>query len=637
MSRHQLILFLFLLLPVVSFTQESLHPLEYNPVLRHLTASSGVRTIGTERDTLCLPFFDDFSNLNAFHDSVSVLCNDTVYNTQPSAVYPNYLFWMDSLAFVNNTYPILPPSYGVATLDGLRGNGRPHSDINVYGPADTLTSRPFYLGGSLVDTVYLSFYYQPGGFGDFPEDDDSLVLEFKDLTGDWNRVWFARNTAGDFNQDFKVAMVAVADPAYLYDGFQFRFRNRANVKGNNDHWHIDYVYMDEDRTFSDTLFRDVSFTSPPTRFLKKYTTMPWKQFRDFQSDELNDNQFIQIINNFNAIINTSHQFRAFETWTGTEVAPLTAPISINFDPFSTTFNTYSTFTIPETTPGYDEDSLSITFEYRVDPAGDIQRLNDTMLYRQDFYNYFAYDDGTAEKAYALNGTGSKLAIRFEANEPDTLKEIYIHWAYVDGPKSTLFFSLMVWSDIDTTGISASETILYQADFLSPKYVDSVNGWYVYKLTDFLGNPTPVVVDDHFYVGWLQTQSDFLNVGFDANNDGSNHVFYTTGGNWQRSEIPGAIMIRPQVGGNYSVYTDLMDSPVSNNINIYPNPANNQIYIDYSGAADSYITVYNMTGSVVQCELLSPVIEIGSLASGMYILEIIDAQTGFAQRKQFIKN
>ena len=34
----------------------------------------------------------------------------------------------------------------------------------------------------------------------------------------------------------------------------------------------------------------------------------------------------------------------------------------------------------------------------LDPAGDIERLNDTLRIRQDFYNYFAYDDGSAEKS-----------------------------------------------------------------------------------------------------------------------------------------------------------------------------------------------------------------------------------------------
>lgn len=619
--------------------QEMLLPLGYNQQLLHRELKGGARDIGESRDTLCLPFFDDFSNLNAFHDSINLLCPDTVFNTDPSAVYPNQLFWQDSLAYINNTYPIFPPTYGVATLDGLRANGRPHNELINYGPADTLTSRPFYLGGFIADTVYLSFYYQPGGFGDFPESDDSLVLEFLNIDGTWDRAWFTRNTVGAFNQPFKIVMVPVIDEAYLYDGFQFRFRNRANPKGNNDHWHIDYVYMDEDRTSSDTLFRDVSFTSVPTSILKRYRQMPWAQFKNHQAEELADNHFIQIKNNFNTIVNTSYRYEAFESLTGSNIAGPTAPISINFDPFSTAVNSYETFEIAESTPGYDEDSMLVTIEYTLDPAGDIQRLNDTLRFEQSFYNYFAYDDGSAEKAYALNGTGSQLAIRFFANEPDTLKEVYIHWSYIDGNKSTLFFSLIVWSDIDTTGLSDAQTVVYQADFLTPKYVDSVNGFYVYQLTDFLGNPTPVVVDGYFYVGWLQTQADFLNVGFDVNNIANQHVFYNTGGNWQRSDINGAIMIRPQVGGDYSVYTGVDSVPNAETISLYPNPVQQRLFVRGIVSDNYNITIYDISGRFVGAPSLESDFgfSVANLTPGLYIATIDNVRTSESHKLQFVKS
>ena len=101
------------------------------------------------------------------------------------------------------------------------------------------------------------------------------------------------------------------------------------MQGNNDHWNIDYVYLADDRSYTDTLFRDVSFVGPPTSILRHYRQMPWNQFRNHQAEELDDNHLAQIINNFNTVINTSYQYRAFETWTGTEIEPLSAPISIN--------------------------------------------------------------------------------------------------------------------------------------------------------------------------------------------------------------------------------------------------------------------------------------------------------------------
>ena len=139
---------------------------------------------------------------------------------------------------------------------------------------------------------------------------------------------------------------------------------------------------------------------------------------------------------------------------------------------------------------------------------------------------------------------------------------------------------MVWDDIDTTLASADENIIFQNDFLTPKYVDSVNGFYVYKLVDFLGNATPVVVDGAFYVGWLQSQDDFLNVGFDANNDAHDNVYFNVGGSWQKSSLPGAVMIRPQVGGNYSLYSPIINNdPKSTAVNVYPNPASSVLNID----------------------------------------------------------
>ena len=630
----------FLILILTStglFAQEYLRPLEYNSKLLIQEPNSGSREIGESRDTLCLPFFDDFSNLNAFHDSINLSCPDTVYNNNPSAVYPNQLFWTDSLAFINQTYPILPPTYGVATLDGLRANGRPHNELINNGPADTLTSKPIYLGGSLVDTVYLSFYFQPGGFGDFPEDNDSLILEYKNVDGVWSRKWFAINSEGDFNQPFKQVILPVADESFLYDGFQFRFRNRANTKGNNDHWHIDYVYMDEDRSFDDTLYRDVSITSPPSGILKNYRQMPWNQFKDNQDLELDDNHFIQLINNFNTIINTSYRFRSFETYTGFEIVPETLPIVLNFDPFSTSIGTFDVFEIPDTTPGFDEDSMLVTIEYTVDGAGDIRLLNDTIREELNFYNYYAYDDGSAEKAYALNGTGAQLAIRYFAHQPDTLREVYIHWAYIDGNKSSFFFSLKVWSDIDTTLTSNSETVLYQADFLTPKYVDSINGFYVYQLTDFMGEPTPVVVDGYFYVGWLQSQADFLNVGFDQNSIANDNVFYNIGGTWQKSEIPGAIMIRPQVGGDYSVYTGTFDVESKERYNVYPNPVNEFLNITYEGFSIVNYKIYDITGRIIDSGILNNQIAFKNFAPGMYMLELKDSIDGSINTFQIIKN
>jgi hypothetical protein len=136
------------------------------------------------RNTVPLPFEDDFSY---------------------PGPDPDPDLWQNSGALVNFTFPINPISYGVATLDGLNGFGIPYDttsfNFNAVGPADTLTSMPILMGDhSPSESIYFSFFYQPGGLGDVPNSafynstnfnvpfGDSLVLEFKDNTGNWDNI-----------------------------------------------------------------------------------------------------------------------------------------------------------------------------------------------------------------------------------------------------------------------------------------------------------------------------------------------------------------------------------------------------------------------------------------------------------------
>ncbi|MBP9884577.1 MAG: hypothetical protein KBF32_14300, partial [Chitinophagales bacterium] len=163
----------------VAKAQESLLPLHYN------AAQFSLKQQSTVRSAVTLPFVDDFSY---------------------SGPEPDVLLWENNGAFINLTFPKDPVSYGVATLDGLDGNGIPYDtssySFSTIGPADTLTSMPVLMAGlSAADSVYFSFYYQPGGLGDVPNNQtfnlfnygvnfgDSLVLEFKDNTGSWHSAW----------------------------------------------------------------------------------------------------------------------------------------------------------------------------------------------------------------------------------------------------------------------------------------------------------------------------------------------------------------------------------------------------------------------------------------------------------------
>ena len=114
-----------------------------------------------------LPFFDDFSQ---------------------SILYPDSTKWTDNNVMVNDGFPLCPPNRNGATFDVLDANGRVYN-YAISNPfvSEYLTSVRIRLDSIMeptpraltpADSVYLSFYYQPQGNGNAPEEQDSLVLQF---------------------------------------------------------------------------------------------------------------------------------------------------------------------------------------------------------------------------------------------------------------------------------------------------------------------------------------------------------------------------------------------------------------------------------------------------------------------------
>lgn len=167
------------LLPVLLDAQEYVTGIPQNTTL--VKASRHEKSSTTT--AIKLPFVEDFSNYTG---------------------YPDPTKWQDRQAFVNATYPIYPPSIGVATLDALDEYGHlySHAERDAF-HADTLTSQPIRLDSNFTqhrvmrisDSLYMSFYYQPGGgcrttpavewerIGDAPETNDKLYVDFGYATG----------------------------------------------------------------------------------------------------------------------------------------------------------------------------------------------------------------------------------------------------------------------------------------------------------------------------------------------------------------------------------------------------------------------------------------------------------------------
>jgi len=249
-SKISLALFI-VISPVSLHSQEIVTGISGNVIAEgYYLKNSSYRKADPVPDTVNLPFIDDFSD---------------------SYVKPIQKLWSDNSVFINSTFCIYPPTVGVATLDALQFNGShyPAAGISPY-KADYLTSQPVNLNFTPSDSIYLSFFYQAGGLAEPPEPQDSLILDFFNTSNQtWNKIWWAPEIPSP--EKFIRILIKIDQPEYLVKGFRFRFRNYASQlsdpdkfdkRANADHWNIDYIKLDKNRSISDTVLRDVAFIEP---------------------------------------------------------------------------------------------------------------------------------------------------------------------------------------------------------------------------------------------------------------------------------------------------------------------------------------------------------------------------------------
>lgn len=607
----------------VAVGQEIISPLNYNSALIYQNNSAIKHAASSQkRSSLSLPFFDDFAYKN---------------------LYPDGSLWVDSFVYVNDNLQRNAISYGVATFDGLNQLGLAYdvTTPNAYVAADTLTSQPIDLSVFNTDdtTIYLSFFYQPMGVGDWPNEEDSLLLEFKTLGDNWKEVWGAGGfSARPDSPAYKIVMLRLDDPFYFVTDFQFRFRNYA-TSGNNDHWHLDYVYLDANRTIIDTVMRDISVIGKPSRILKNYTSMPWNQFIDNQVDETEIDFLIYYRNNWNVDRNMQFIYDVEESFSGTPLDNFALSLS-PFAPFSYFQKDYPTSGfIPFNASS---DSVLLTIRQYLDdvPSNPSFVDNDTSYLQVPFYNYLAYDDGTAEKAYGLEGPGlKKFAYEFNLNKGDSLRAVQIHFTQINKNMSNFLFSLYVWNNINF--VSEIEDTLFQKDFLKPIYVDSINGFATYVLDE------PVYLEaGKFYIGWQQAENDNIQIGLDIHNSARTKMNIYANGAWFTSSIEAAPMIRPIMGKDVEFINTSVKENVQEAFVLYPNPASEILKFKIQtpiaiGAKfnEASVEVFDLTGKKVFDEIINTenaTINISQLPTGTYMVHLKD-NVGTNYRKQrFIK-
>ena len=532
-------------------------------------------------------FFDDFSAEN---------------------VFVNNNLWDFSSVKVTRNYAINPPSLGVATFDGLNeyGLARDFSVINSSAPSDTLLSKPIDLSG--LSTAFFMFYFQGKGLGETPEIQDKLVLEF--FNGSfWVEKW---SSFGVAMLEFEKEVIIIDSAQYLTDDFKFRFRNYATISGNFDHWHIDYLVINELLNVSDTTeLNDVSFVYSSPSFLNRYYEMPWTHFLNNEATELKDSIDV-ILRNNSASVNVDFQFNVYENNSQIYHYPI---IGVSRNVTILDYDTIGNFSF--TNPpidiqsnifnSFELDSASFLVQYIIKTSNSDIKNNDTLYHDQNFLSHFAYDDKSAESAYGINTNGAMLAYEFQLNRPDTLRAIQMYFPQMLDSVSDIPFKLTIWKDINGQG-----NVLYQQD-VYPVHTENGNyhTYYLDSLFQLVGT---------FYVGWEQTTDDLLNIGLDKNNNANEYMYYNVGSGWLNSSYLGSWMIRPILSMNQIV----SNIPNKNNTySVYPNPASHNLFIE-STDNSNLISIYTLNGILIRkfkYNLNIIQIDVNDIACGAYILKI----------------
>ncbi|MDI9320295.1 MAG: T9SS type A sorting domain-containing protein [Phycisphaerales bacterium] len=562
---------------------------------------SSVRTTA-----LTLPFFEDFTGYGANPDSSK---------------------WLERQVYINNTMGVNMISRGVATFDALSQFGVPYDTTNPYTIryADSLSSKVIDLSTFLPsDSIYFSFFYQAGGNGFAPEKPDSLMLFFKPKTGTvWTKVWAKSDSA---LSPFIQVMIPISDSSFLHSNFQFRFINKASVGINDDVWNVDYIRIASSRNKFDTLVNDIAFTTTPSSILKDYVSLPYRQYLAAASAERATTFQSSVKNNINSTqLIPNYGFTTRELYSGASLAANTGT-NINIAANNTVDIIFSTYTSTPAAGAYDK----VVFEnqyYTQTPMGDISKTNDTIISQQVFDNYLAYDDGTAEMSYFLNlfpTLPGKIAIEHHLNQADTLRGLAVYFGRQLPLASYKYFSIVVYKSI-AYGASTTDSILYQIDNLQPKYLDTVNHFWVYKFDK------PIALrSGTFFIGTTQpalSGSDSLYFGIDRNRKEGNHTYFNVLNVWNPSLVSGAIMMRPLLGQAITG-SGINELSVSSFVQfiIAPNPSKNTLKISTANfEKNTHYEVFNALGATIlsgNMDAQEQDIDIHALSDGIYYVQLI---------------
>ena len=598
-------------------------------------------------DTVDLPFFDDFSGpfptpysgYWAKHEDVD--CGDQV--------------------------AIAPPTIGVAVFDALRGDGTFHAQHAADGNAcDTLMSRPIRLLGN--DSVYLSFQFQPQGWGGQPQPADVLVLDFFDpKQREWKEVWRASFdatqarvvqqheyptgkekevaiAAPNLSSRFVKAHIPVVRP-YRVRGFQFRFRNSVRVssdtqmpgrQSNTGHWSIDLVYLNAGRGAGDTVYIDdeacvtrLEGVDLPYQEIPYVLATEWlERMEQNPKKELG----MRFANLYHAARTVGREYRIVDA---NGVLPKVESSKALFVPLNpgATEEYHRTYAYRWGALAGREVDVTLEANLKVGVGSALQPFlwNDTVRRRLHFADAYAYDTGVPDNGYGVDGLATAkacAAMRFEPIAAGTIEKVRIYFNPIMDLSTRARFEVVVWNERD--GKPGDELYAQRCD--PPKEFNRANPFIEYTLD------SPVGFSEPLYVGWRQTKADMMQVGIDLHTATPSKIVYNALGAWEESQYKGALMIRlvcsaggqtPHVAGDCEVQEV--------RIQAFPNPAHDRVQVQ-GAPLGSVLQLYSVQGQLVRSARVEEggvEVDVSELSQGIYLLVVSGAQGGVLASERLV--
>jgi hypothetical protein len=518
-------------------------------------------------ETLTLPFWDDFSGPQLDTNK-----------------------WISEGATQSTTVANAAPTIGTLLLDGIDEAGRPYSTVQFeQGLTDRITSFPIDLSGlstSEANSVYLSFFWQPGGKAEMPDPNDFLSLQFLDQDSLWVNVW--EKSGGLTAEEFFFTQETIKLlPKFLHEEFQFRFQIQGRSSGPFDSWILDYVFLHKNRTETDLSFLDRALTLSNSRPFEKYSAIPLFVVKKAPDTFWNttSNEFKNLDNSFRAMeytIEIREKANQNVVKTINSNTPFN-PVPVGQERRTFASNTISNVPLPDEEMDYElisylvtgdgllngvENGIPITY-----PEVDF-RINDTVRTTLPIRDFLAYDDGSVDYSAGINQRSGMLAVRYEVSSTVYLKGISINFTNFTQLGGVI--DLMVWKELE------EEPIFKKEVFIPTK--TSLNEFAYFEVDQ------NVAIDGSFYIGFTQFTNDFLYVGLDKTYDNGGEIFFNATGSWVQNEtVEGSLMMRAHLLETPPFESE---SEASVPLKIYPNPVVGSLLIE--GKVDT-INVYDPMG------------------------------------------